>query len=250
MGLGGVYKVMVAQFESYYAMELHIKQEYRGIYASLKDGVLTRTFYDGSVNGGWDEKSANSFYFASGQIDEYVDIPIPGGSPDTADKVNLTPPGGYHAGGVIFAGTVLGDAVTGVIILKNNLVCSVTGRRIEGEPSVIRKIRTDIRAGVNRYCTCGTGSCTHHGFCDSCNMFESIHCTPPLDENGALQFPDMPAMHPGEGHIPAAQCMNEQQDKLFGPVRNQPPKPKFNSDGTPFREHGPHHLKEEAGFIG
>ena len=61
MGLTGVYKMMVLEFNNYYAMELHVKQEYRKIQATLKDGVLDRTFYNGSVNGTWDEETATSF---------------------------------------------------------------------------------------------------------------------------------------------------------------------------------------------
>jgi len=185
MGLSGVYQLMVLEFTSYYKMELHIKQEFRRIQATLKDGVLDRTFFNGSVNGAWKEEDANSFLFRNAQIDNYVDMDVEG----QECPVNLTPPGGYHIGGVTMAGTVLGDAIVGTITLQGDLVISFTGRRIPGRvPEVNDKIRTDARYGKNRYCTCGTGSCTHRGYCDSCQIFESIHCTPPLNEDGTQQW--------------------------------------------------------------
>jgi hypothetical protein len=241
MGINGVYKVMVLEFTSYYAMELHIEQDYRSLYATLKDGVLTRTFYNGSVNGAWREEDANSFYFENAQVDDYVDIMAPG----REEPVNLTPPGGYHIGGVKMCGTVLNDEIVGTIILKNHLVCSFKGTRIPGaQPQVVKKIRTDARSGKNRFCTCGTGSCTHNGFCDSCHIFESIHCTAPLNADGTPQGPSFPKAD--NGRLPATLCMNKQQDELFGPLPKMPaPKPKVNADGTKFREHGPHHLNAE-----
>ena len=245
MGLNGVYQLMVLEFTSYYAMELHIKQEFRHIQATLKDGVLDRTFYNGSVNGAWREEDANSFLFRNAQIDNYVNMEVEG----RECPVNLTPPGGYHIGGVTMAGTVLGDAIVGTITLQGDLVISFTGRRIpDREPEVNDNIRTDARYGKNRYCTCGTGSCTHRGYCDSCQIFESIHCTPPLNEDGNQQGPGFPMM-PGK-RLPATICMNKQQDELFGPMPKMeaPPKPKVNPDGTKFREHGPHHLNAEDEF--
>lgn len=247
MGLTGVYKVMVLEFTNYYAMELHIKQEYRHIQATLKDGVLDRTFWAGSVNGAWREEDANSFLFRHAQIDNYVGMKVPGHE----EPVNLTPPGGYHIGGVTMAGTVVGDAIVGTITLAGDMVISFTGRRLPGrEPEVNNNIRADSRFGKNRYCTCGTGSCTHRGYCDSCQIFESIHCTPPLNEDGTQKDEGFPMMQMPGGRLPATICMNKQQDELFGPIpkMGEPPKPKVNADGTKFREHGPHHLNSEDEF--
>ena len=250
MGLSGVYKMMVLEFNNYYAMELHVKQEYRKIQATLKDGVLDRTFYNGSVNGTWDEDTATSFVLRNAQIDNYVDMKVPGHD----EPVNLTPPGGFHIGGVTMCATVVEDSIVGTIHLQGDLVISFTGKRIPGrEPEVNDNIRKDARYGKNRYCTCGTGSCTHNGYCDSCNLFESFICTQPLNEDGTPKGPAFPmGMMMQNGRLPATQCMNKQQDELFGPMQfpkmADAPKPRLNPDGTKFREHGPHHLKADAEF--
>ena len=244
MALSGVYKVIVTQFENQYSMELHISLEGSQVYASLKDGVLNRSFYNGSVNGAWNLKDSNSFLFRNAQIDEYVDVKYPDRDPE--HPVNLTPPGGYHVGGVELAGTVFKDHVTAVIKLYNGLIISMEGDRIpDREPVVTRVFREDCISGVNRFCTCGTGSCTHHGFCDSCHIFESIHCTPALpgSKEALPEGVEMPPMFGAAagGRLPASQCMNKQQDKLFGPM---PAFPVIKPEG--FVEHGPHHLAEDG----
>ena len=237
MGLSGVYDVIVTEFENRYAMELHLLLEGGQIFGALKDGVLTRSFFDGSVNGAWNLKDSNSFLFRAAQIDEYVDVKYPDRDPQ--HPVNLTPPGGYHEGGIRTAGTVFRDRVIATIILANGLVISLEGNRIPDRvPEVNRVRRADRIAGVNRFCTCGTGSCTHHGFCDSCHIFESIHCTPALP-GSAEEGMGMPPM--GD-RLPASQCMNKQLDALFGPM---PPGPAPKKPEG-FVEHGPHHLSETA----
>jgi len=222
MGITGVYKVTIVQFEDSYEKELHIKENKLDVVASLKSGVLTTSFYNGSTNLSPAETESHNFIFYNGQIDTYTNLTVPGKD----EKINLSPPGGYHIGGIEFAGTVLNDELTGVIILKNGLSCSMHGHRIEGEPIVNTSFRTDGFAGINRYCPCGTSSCTHHGFCDSCQIFESLH---------TIDFP-------GSG-FPVPLCMVKQYESLFGPIKLGPLPPTV--DNKPRPAHGPHHLVEK-----
>lgn len=153
MMIQGVYKVDVVQFESSFPMELHIKQDDKVLFASLKGQNFTRTLYNGRAE-------HQSFIFYNAQVDDYV---------------KLVPPGGYHIGGVEFGGTVCNDRIIGTIKFKNGLIFSIHGSRIDGEPDVNYEIRKDGIAGRNRDCVCKTRSCTHHGFCDSCHLFDSAH---------------------------------------------------------------------------
>ena len=221
MGITGVYQVVIVQFEDSYNMELHIKENKFDVIASLKSGVLTTSLFNGRTTISPAETESHNFIFYNAQIDNYVNVTPPG----QTDPINLTPPGGYHTGGVIFAGTVLNGELTGTVVLKNGLACSMRSNRIEGEPAVNTRFRTDGLVGVNRYCTCGTGSCTHHGFCDSCQIFESLHSS----------------TFKGSG-FPVPLCMTAQYEKLFGKIERTPLPPTVNNKPRP--EHGPHHLVE------
>jgi hypothetical protein len=109
MGVTGVYKVRVVQFQHAYEMELHIKENKYNVVASLKDTVYNRSFFNGRTIL-WlpDETESHNFIFYNGQIDEYKNLSPSG-------DINLTPPGGYHVGGVELAGTVLDNVVTATI---------------------------------------------------------------------------------------------------------------------------------------
>jgi hypothetical protein len=186
MGITGVYKVTVTQFEELFDMELHIKEDKNNVFAALKDGVLTRSFYNCcSIIPRPDSASCN-FNFYNVQIDEYAD---------------LRPPGGYHIGGVEFGGTVVNDEVIGTIRLRNGLVSAIYGKRIDGEPSVNTKFRLDGIPEGNRYCPCMTGFCPQHSFCDSCQIFESLH---------ASKFKG--------NRMPIIKCLKSQFEKLYGPI--------------------------------
>lgn len=219
MAITGVYKVAVVQYEDSFDMELHIKEEKHRVFASLKDGILTRSFYNGRTTP-WPGREAYNFIFYNAQVDDFVNIKVPG-----EDRyVTLTPPGGYHIGGVEFGGTVVDGVVTGAIILKGGLVQSVSGHRIEGEPVVNTEFRTDGLPGKNSYCTCPVAACTHHGFCDSCNIYDSIPVSKTFRGKG----------------IPLSQCLIKQYEKIFGPL-DIPPMEKYA--GEP--DHGPSHFAEE-----
>jgi len=223
MGVSGVYEVKIAQFVDLFDMELHIMEDKRQAFASLKDRLMTRSFYNGRTILSPPEKESHNFIFYNAQIDNYTNL-LPSGK---TDPVNLTPPGGYHIGGVVFGGTVVNDILTATITLKNGLVCSVSGKRVEGEPIVNTRFRTDGLPGVNRFCPCQTGSCTHHGFCDSCHIFNSLH-TP---------------MFKGD-FLPVEQCMMDQYEKLFGKIDRS-----LLEENAPEIPHGPHHLIEEPNEI-
>lgn len=158
MAVHGVYKVTLARFDSTSDMELHIKELDSGLLASLKGQNFNRTFFNGQTIMSPHETESHNFIFHSAQVDEYI---------------GLVPPGGYHVGGVELGGTVSGDTLVGTIKFKNGLIFSVQGHRIKGKPSVNSKIRTDGIIGINRQCVCKNTTCTHHGFCDSCHIFDS-----------------------------------------------------------------------------
>jgi len=158
MVVQGVYKVAVVQFDQSVDLELHIKQDNRVLLASLKGQNFTRTFFNG-----WAENQ--SFIFFNAQVDEYID---------------LLPPGGYHIGGVELRGTVKDDTIIGTIKFKNGLIFSVYGTRTGAIPEVNPEIRKDGIMGRNLECVCKTRSCTHHGFCDSCQVFDSAHGAPTM----------------------------------------------------------------------
>jgi len=216
MGVTGVYKVVVIQYDNSYDYELHIKENKYDVFASLKDGILTRSFYNGRTTP-WPGKESYNFIFYNAQIDDYMNVKTPANT-----VVDLTPPGGYHIGGVEFGGTVVNDVVTGAIILKGGMICSVYGKRIKGEPVVNTKIRSGL-PGKNSYCTCGTAACTHHGFCDSCNIYDSIHTS--------VTFKGMKG-------IPVSQCMIPQYEKLFGKMEQ----PKLDGHDL---GHGPQHFVDK-----
>jgi hypothetical protein len=209
MSLSGIYKVIQVMFDdnNVCEFELHIKEDKSGIRASLKgptqNNYFTRTFYNGRTFKTPNEKESHVFIFYNVQLDDYI---------------NIVPPGGYHIGGVEFAGTVVCDKITGTIKLKNGLILSLHGTRIEGEPVISSEIRNDVIAGINLACPCVTISCSHHGFCDSCHIFDSSH--------GAY-----------------TRCMYPQYRKQYLIKYGKEPPNVAPPEGPP-GEHGPHNLVE------
>jgi hypothetical protein len=159
MAIQGIYKVIITRFEKKSGMELHIKEDKTGIFASLKGQNFISTFFDGKTFIGGPIKESSNFIFYSAQVDELV---------------NLTPPGGYHAGGVEFGGTVNDGTLIGTIKFKNGLIFSVQGTKIPGEPEVTGNVRRDVMVGLNRDCVCTTVNCSHRCFCDSCQIFNAM----------------------------------------------------------------------------
>lgn len=192
MGFIGVYKVAVVQFADSFEMELHIKKDKDDFVAILQDGVLTRSFNKcREVTPLWpggEFVASCNFNFYNAQVDEWA---------------HLRPPGGYHVGGVEFGGTVADNVVVGTIRFRNGLVSSVYGERIKGVPVVNTSFRTDGIPEGNRYCPCATGSCPHHSFCDSCQIFESLH---------ASQFKG--------NYLPVIKCLKDQMEKLYGQIES------------------------------
>jgi hypothetical protein len=224
MGVTGVYTISVTIFEHSYNMELHIKENKFDVIASLKDGVQTRSFFNGRTNlNPMEETESHNFIFYNAQLDDYTNLPVPG---KAGEYVNLTPPGGYYIGGLEFGGTVFNDVLTGAIIFKNGIIASVYGKRINGEPRVNTKFRTDGLPGVNRYCTCVVGSCTHRGYCDNCQIFNSLGAT----KHKGVKFR-------------VEDCMLGQAEKILGPLERPIQR---GADGKPMPKHGPHHLIEKG----
>jgi hypothetical protein len=223
MSVNGVYKVVEIELadNDIYEYELHIQENKTGLLASLKGptksrwpekNYFTRTFYNGRTFMTPAEKESHNFIFYNAQVDDYVD---------------LVPPGGFHIGGVEFAGTVVGDTVIGTIKFKNGLVYSVHGTKIKGEPEISSELRKDGIVGVNLNCPCNTMACTHHGFCDSCQLFDS-----------------------SSGFF--TQCIYPQYEKHFIKKygKNPPPpaKPLLEVQIVEKQtevKHGPHHLVEQ-----
>ena len=236
--LQGVYDVRVHHFADEFQYKLHIVQDGPHIYAQIKHKDRACSFFNGSTITSPAEEESHQFLFRSAQVEDYVNVLLPNG-----ERVNLSPPGGYHVNGMLFGGTVLGDEITGAMIIKDMMVISLHGTRIDGEPEVHIEPRTDYIPGKNPYCTCGTGTCTHRGYCDCCHVFEFMHCA---------GMPDMPSPTPA---VPV--CMSAYVNSLFGITKEDllkmmPPMPEKDSgDGRPEKSftvngekrpaHGKHH---------
>ncbi len=236
--LQGVYAVRVHHFADTFYYTLHIVQDGPRIWAQMKYKDRACSFYNGSTIISPAEDEAHQFLFRSGQVEDYVNVLLPNG-----ERVNLSPPGGYHVNGMLFGGTVIGDEITGTLILKDMLVISVHGTRIEGEPKVCIEPRTDYIPGKNPYCTCGTGTCTHRGYCDCCHVFEFMHSS---------GMPDMQLPTPA---VPV--CMSAHVNKLFGIAKKDllkmmpsaseeksggRPEKGFTVNGEKRPTHGSHHF--------
>ena len=234
----GVYQIQVHHFADIYPYTLHIKQEGAKIFAQIKHKDRVCSFYNGSTIVSPAEDETHQFLFRSAQVEDYVNVLLP-----TGERVNLSPPGGYHVNGMLFGGTVIGDELNGAIIIKDMMVISMRGQRIFGEPEIQMEIRADYIPGKNPYCTCGTGTCTHRGYCDCCQVFEFMHCA---------GMPDMPSPAP---QVPV--CMSANVNSLFGitkadlakmmpPPEDEPddgrPEKSFTVNGEKRPAHGKHHL--------
>jgi hypothetical protein len=227
----GVYAVEVQHFADLYHYELHLLQEGLTVYGRVKAKGRSCSFFNGTALQSPGETEAHIFLFRNGEVDDYVDVKLPSG-----ETVNLSPPGGYHVDGIHFGGTVSGDTVVATFTLQDALVISLKGTRIAGEPDIKRTFRTDTHPGKNLYCTCGTGTCTHRGFCDSCQIFEFLHAE------------GMPSMSDTIPTVPL--CMTAQTNKLFGVTKEEakklfaaPPALEVNGEKRP--AHGAHHLVDE-----
>ena len=233
----GVYQIQVHHFADVYPYTLHIKQEGAKIFAQIKHKDRACSFYNGSTIISPAEDETHQFLFRSAQVEDYVNVLLPNGQ-----RVNLSPPGGYHVNGMLFGGTVIGDELNGAIIIKDMMVISMRGQRIPGQPEIQMEIRTDYIPGKNPYCTCGTGTCTHRGYCDCCQVFEFMHCA---------GMPDMPSPAP---QVPV--CMSANVNSLFGitkedlakmmpPPEDEPddgrPEKSFTVNGEKRPAHGKHH---------
>ena len=226
----GVYDIAVQHFGDTFHYELHLQEEDRGvIFGTIRTKTLSASFFNGTTLKSPAETESHQFLFRNGQVDDYVDVKLPSG-----ETVNLSPPGGYHVSGITFGGTVAGDKLVATIILQNALVISMVGTRKEGCPRVNRNFRTDTYPGKNLYCTCGTGTCTHRGFCDSCQIFEFMHTEGmPVNLNGVPVVP---------------LCMGAQVNKLYGVTAEEarkaaPPPPVIDGEKRPV--HGKHHYTDE-----
>lgn len=230
----GIYDIRVHHFSDTFQYQLHIKEEGPRIFAQIKYKNRACSFFDGSTIMSPAESEPHQFLFRSAQVEDYVNVLLPSG-----ERVNLSPPGGYHVAGMLFGGTVVGDELTAAIIIKDMLVISIYGTRTTGTPEISISPRTDYIPGKNPYCTCATGTCTHRGYCDCCHVFEFMHCAGMPDMGSSV--PDVPV------------CMSAHVNTLFGITKEQlmktmlppeedgRPEHSFSVNGEKRPAHGKHH---------
>ena len=231
--ISGVYEIEVQHFGDKFHYTLDLLEKDRQLYGCLRTGSMSLSLYNGMTIQSPGETEPHNFIFHRGQVDDYVNLKLPNGETTT-----LCPPGGYHENGILFGGTVADDTIVATFTLREMLVISVYGHRIPGEPVVNQtEIRRDGLPGKNLYCTCGTGTCTHRGYCDCCQIFELLHTAM------------MPRMREDIPNVPL--CMTAQTNKLFGITREEagklfaPPPQTMEVNGEKRPAHGAHHLKDE-----